>query len=187
MFLKIPQNSNENTCARVSSLIKLQASGIKIFLGRDSKTLLFYDFWQYLKPHLTGTFHCCSISRSADVKIFSSILTFLLIFWIFWHFLVAKKLMTSACNRWCQHFFYFQPTLNRWFNNYIKLYWYYIVLLEMWRWVKLLFKSMNWFLYDRDLSHEGVKANLNCWSVYIITQGSTKMYGHLLTKLLGCY
>ena len=25
-------------------------------------------------------------------------------FWIFWHFLVTKKLMTSAYNTWCQHF-----------------------------------------------------------------------------------
>ena len=36
----------------------------------------------------------------------------------FWHYLVTKKLMVSAYNRWCQH------TLNRLFNNYIKLYWY---------------------------------------------------------------
>ena len=30
--------------------------------------------------------------------------------------------MTPAHNRWCQHFFYFQPTLNRLFNNCIELY-----------------------------------------------------------------
>ena len=48
------------------------------------------------------------------------------IFWIFWHLLVSKKLMMSAYNRWCQHFFHFQHTLNRFFNNCIKLCWYYI-------------------------------------------------------------
>ena len=28
-------------------------------------------------------------------------------FWIFWHFLVTKNLITSAYNSWCQHFFTF--------------------------------------------------------------------------------
>ena len=42
---------------------------------------------------------------------------FLSIFWIFWYFLVTKKLMTSAYNRWCQHFFHFQRNLNIFFNN----------------------------------------------------------------------
>ena len=28
-------------------------------------------------------------------------------FGFFWHFLVTKKLLTSAYNRWCQHFFTF--------------------------------------------------------------------------------
>ena len=40
-------------------------------------------------------------------------------FWISWHYLVPKKLIMSA-------FFHFQHTLNRCFNNWIKLYWYYI-------------------------------------------------------------
>ena len=26
------------------------------------------------------------------------------IFWIFWHFFVMEKLMTSTYNKWCQHF-----------------------------------------------------------------------------------
>ena len=37
---------------------------------------------------------------------------------------LTKKLMASVYNRWCQHLFYIQPTLNRLFNNCIKLYWY---------------------------------------------------------------
>ena len=58
----------------------------------------------------------------------SSILTILFSSssWIFWHFLIAKKLMTSAYNGWCQNFFYLQPNLNRLFNNCVKLYWYWI-------------------------------------------------------------
>ena len=49
-----------------------------------------------------------------------SILVFSAIFRVFWHFLVTKKLMKSAYNRLCWHFFYFQPNLNRLFNSYIK-------------------------------------------------------------------
>ena len=68
---------------------------------------------------------------------------FLLIFQIFSHFLVAKKLMKSAYNRWFQHFFYFQQTVSRLFNNFIRCYiGITLVLLEIWRkgargWVKL--------------------------------------------------
>ena len=46
------------------------------------------------------------------------------IFCIFLHFFVAKKPMTPAYIRWCQHFFNLQPTLNRLINNFIQLYWY---------------------------------------------------------------
>ena len=46
------------------------------------------------------------------------------IFWIFWNFLIANKLMTSGYNIWCQHFFYLETTLNRMFNNFITLSWY---------------------------------------------------------------
>ena len=40
-------------------------------------------------------------------------LRFKIFCWFFGHFLVAKKIMASSYNRWCEHFFYFQPTLNR--------------------------------------------------------------------------
>ena len=36
LFLEISQNSRENTCARVSFLIKLQASGLQFYLKRHS-------------------------------------------------------------------------------------------------------------------------------------------------------
>ena len=48
------------------------------------------------------------------------------IFWIFWHFLVTKKLILPAYNRLCQHFLQFRHTLNTLFKNCIKLYWYQI-------------------------------------------------------------
>ena len=38
MFLEISQNSQENTCIRGSFFIKLQASGLQIYLKRDSGT-----------------------------------------------------------------------------------------------------------------------------------------------------
>ena len=40
-FLEILQNSQENTCARVSFLIKVQASGLQLYLKRDSDTGVF--------------------------------------------------------------------------------------------------------------------------------------------------
>ena len=40
-LLKISQNSQENTCARDSFLIKLQTSGLKFYEKRDSGTGVF--------------------------------------------------------------------------------------------------------------------------------------------------
>ena len=39
------------------------------------------------------------------------------IFRIFWHLLITKKLMMSACNKQCQHFFFFSHTLNGLFKE----------------------------------------------------------------------
>ena len=41
VFLEISQNSQENTCARVSFLIKLQASGLQLYYKRDYVTGIF--------------------------------------------------------------------------------------------------------------------------------------------------
>ena len=79
----------------------------------------FCDF--YHKPHHSWKFHWNSTSRSEDMETFFDNISyfhqFLSIFWIFRHFLITKKLMTSGYNRWCQHFFHFQYTLNIFFNN----------------------------------------------------------------------
>ena len=45
MFLKISQISHENTCARASFSKKLQASGLQIYLKRDSGTGVF--LWNF--------------------------------------------------------------------------------------------------------------------------------------------
>ena len=41
VFLEISQNSQENTCARVSFLIKMQALSLQLYLKRDSGTGVF--------------------------------------------------------------------------------------------------------------------------------------------------
>ena len=49
VFLKISQNSQENTCARVSFLIKMQSWGLQLYSKRDSGT---------------GTCEFCKISKN---------------------------------------------------------------------------------------------------------------------------
>ena len=51
MFLKISQYSQENTCARVSFSLKLQASGLKLYLKRDSSTGVFLWIFQNFQKH----------------------------------------------------------------------------------------------------------------------------------------
>ena len=96
-----------------------------------------------IKSHLSWKFHWNSSSRIEDMKNLSANISyfhrFLLILGIFWHFLVTKKLITSAYDRWCQHFFTFNILqidclklykviliLNNFFLNY-----------EVGEWVKL--------------------------------------------------
>ena len=47
VFLEISQNSQENTCAKVSFLIKLHACGLHLYQKRDSSTGLFLWFLRY--------------------------------------------------------------------------------------------------------------------------------------------
>ena len=50
VFLKISQNSQENTCAGVSFLIKLQASCLQRYLKRDSSHSCFpVNFVKFLR------------------------------------------------------------------------------------------------------------------------------------------
>ena len=65
----------------------------------------------YQKLHLSWTFHWYSSSRPENMNTFSVDINyfhqFSTIFWIFWDFLVTKKLMTSTYNRLCHHFLTF--------------------------------------------------------------------------------
>ena len=58
MFLRILQNSQEGTCARVSFLIKLQVWGLQLYWKRDSGTGVFRWILQNFlkKPLLTEHF-----------------------------------------------------------------------------------------------------------------------------------
>ena len=57
-----------------------------------------------VKPCFLWKFHWSSSSCSEDMEIFSFNIN-TSIFWVFWHFIVKKKLTTSSYNRWCRHFF----------------------------------------------------------------------------------
>ena len=63
VFLKISQNSQENTYARVFFSMKLQVLGLKIYLKRDSSKGLFLWVMQNFQEHLflqniSGGFFC---------------------------------------------------------------------------------------------------------------------------------
>ena len=76
--------------------------------------------------HLFWKFHCSSHSEYINTFSVNIAYKFSSVFWIFWHFLVRKRLMMPGNNRWCQRFFHFKPNLYRLLNNCTKLYWYQI-------------------------------------------------------------
>ena len=78
----------------------------KMNLLNKGWNLDFLWLFYYHKSHLSWKCHWNSSSRLEDMKNFY-FHRFSLIFWIFWHLLVTKKLMMSVYNRWCQHFFRF--------------------------------------------------------------------------------
>ena len=49
VFLEISQNSQENICARVSFLIKLQILGLQLYQNRDSGTVFSCEFCDIFK------------------------------------------------------------------------------------------------------------------------------------------
>ena len=132
VLLEILQNSQENTCARVSFLIKLQASSnfikketlenvfscefyeiskntfpyrtppVAASVEREGQALIFFVTFN-IKSRLSWKFHRTSSSCSEDMEIFSFNIN-TSIFRVFWHFLVKKKLMTSSYNWRCCHF-----------------------------------------------------------------------------------
>ena len=88
----------------------------------------FFVTFNIIIRHLRQLFWKCfwnSSTRLEDIKIFFVSINYII---NFLHFLTLpcykNKLMTSAYNRWCKHFFSFQPILIRLFNKFIKLCWY---------------------------------------------------------------
>ena len=75
-----------------------------VFSEERGKPCFFVTF--NTKSCLFWKFHWSFSSCSEDMEIFSLNIN-TSIFRVFWHFLVTMKLMTSACYRWCRHFFTF--------------------------------------------------------------------------------
>ena len=65
VFLNILQNSQKNTCTRVSFWIKLQASGLQLYQTSDSDTGVFMWVLQYSK----NTFFTDHLWATASVQI----------------------------------------------------------------------------------------------------------------------
>ena len=72
VFLEIQQNSKENTCARVSFLIKLQASACNFVKEETLAQVFSCEFCKisennFFKGHLRATASLCSITKSSTV------------------------------------------------------------------------------------------------------------------------
>ena len=68
VFLKISQNSQENSCARVSFPIKLQASGLQLYLKRDSGIGVSFEFCKISKNTFSYRTSLVTASVSNTVK-----------------------------------------------------------------------------------------------------------------------
>ena len=65
MFLEILQNSQENSCVRVSFLIKLQTLGLELYESKETPTQVFFcEICEVFK----NTFFEERLRRSASVK-----------------------------------------------------------------------------------------------------------------------
>ena len=126
-------NISFHIAAGILTLRKLEGHPLWIFqkcmFQREGETMVFVTFniiinhiflENFIKIHnIVQKIWRISVNISYFYQ-FSSI------FWIFWHFLVTKKLILPAYNRLCQHFLQFYHTLNTLFKNCRKLYWYQI-------------------------------------------------------------
>ena len=66
-FLKILQKSLENTCARVSFLIKFQASDLQLYLKGDSGTDVSCDFFEISQN--TFSYRTLPVAASASIQL----------------------------------------------------------------------------------------------------------------------
>ena len=72
VFLKISQNSQEYIFARISFLMKFQASGLNLYWKRDSNTGVFlWIWWNFLRNlSLTNTYGYCFCTKGLFLQIF---------------------------------------------------------------------------------------------------------------------
>ena len=101
VFLEISQNSQENTCARVSFLIKLQVPGLKVEFCEISKNTFSYRTPMAHTIHVASVNHVFSL-RSLSKRRFAVSFFFGNLF----HglFVLQIKLLlakASSCNNYC--------------------------------------------------------------------------------------
>ena len=109
-LLKVLQNSQENTCLRVSFLLKLKASGLKLYLKRDSGTDVFLWILRnfYKHPFLQNTSGSsfftilfeCQIKGSKELKIakvgkVSDNFVYISLYWHIWGYKLPVNLSSA--------------------------------------------------------------------------------------------
>ena len=67
VFLKVSQNSQENSCAKASLSIKLQSSSVKLYLKRGSGTGAFVWIWWIFKT----IYFIKHLRTAASIELFS--------------------------------------------------------------------------------------------------------------------
>ena len=118
MFLKIWQNLQENTCARVSFLIKLRASGLRsaTLLKRDSSRVSFCKLCEIFKNKFF-TEHLRTITSGIG-NLYLNEMTLkkycFFMVWLHWYVVVFNELLPSLKNV-AQYF----PFLNNLFSSLI--------------------------------------------------------------------
>ena len=110
VFLKIPKNSQENTCGRVSSLIKLQTWGLQLYQKRGSDRGVFLWIFRNFEKHM--------FYRTPPVAACNSILTNALFYSYFSRILTlaAEPLFCRTllpCSHWLLQFC-------KWYNNLLQ-------------------------------------------------------------------
>ena len=118
MFLKIWQNLQENTCARVSFLITLRASGLRsaTLLKRDSSPVSFCKLCEIFKQTFFTEHLRTIISGIGNLYLNEMTLKKYCFFmvWLHWYVVVFNELLPSLKNV-AQYF----PFLNNLFSSLI--------------------------------------------------------------------
>ena len=104
VFLEIAQNSQENTCTRVSFLIKLQAWGQSLFfnkvagLRQNSPGGVLKIFANFTGKHLCWSLQACNVTKNRLLH-----KCFPVKFEKFWRTPILKNIWTTASVYWLLH------------------------------------------------------------------------------------